>query len=173
MWPSLAFHIHMKRLQSLVFCELNSSSILTFSAEQKMCLYRISPDTSAEKILVLKPPPQSTWVSIMFLKSLAQMSAGKAFCTLAVNKWLRKSINLCRRGCLQPTVDATVCGQHADGMGADWKAPAVSLDIFAYISEDNSNKVIKYQESTEVWEWCKGRQTDRPGIWILSLSHKV
>lgn len=178
MLHSLAFHIRMKRLQSLILYELSSSAILTFSAEEKMWSYRTSPDTSEEKISVLQLqlcqyPPQSTWVSIMFLQPLAQISAGKAFLTLAVNKWLRKPINLCRRGCLQPTVDATVCHRHADGMGADWKAPTVSLGIFAYILEDNSNKLIKYQESIEVWEWRKACQTDRSGIWILSLSHKV
>lgn len=112
------------------------------------------PDTPAEKILVIKLlplcqcPPQSIWVSIMFLQSLAQISAGRAFRTLAVNKWLKNSINLCRRGCLQPPVNATVCNQHADGIGVDWKAAPVSL-IFACIWDDNSNKLIKYHESIE------------------------
>lgn len=44
--------------------------------------------------------------------------------------------------------------QFATQMQMEWelteKAPIVSLDIFAYILEDNSNKLIKHQESIEV-----------------------
>lgn len=44
--------------------------------------------------------------------------------------------------------------QFATNMQMEWerneKASTVSLDIFAYVSEDNSNKLIKYQESTDV-----------------------
>lgn len=44
--------------------------------------------------------------------------------------------------------------QFANNMQMEWelteKAPIVSLGIFACILEDNSNKLIKHQESTEV-----------------------
>lgn len=44
--------------------------------------------------------------------------------------------------------------QFATRMQMEWelteKAPIVSLGIFAYVLEDNSNKLIKHQESIEV-----------------------
>lgn len=114
-------------ISHVLWCEqLISPNFLSWTTTTtKKFLHRISLETSAE-ILVLKLPSlcqcSSVYlVSIMFSKSLAQIRAGKEFCTLAVNKWLRKAVNLCRRGCLQPTIDATACNQHADGMRMNWK----------------------------------------------------
>lgn len=49
----------MKRLQSLTFCELSSSVILTFSTEQNVFIWN-SPDTLEEKILILELPMPSS-----------------------------------------------------------------------------------------------------------------